>query len=126
MDIHIRFIAEEAARLLLQHFGQAHPDWRDEQTPLDAIAEWLGLDIATFHAADYPKGTYGFIDPDEGENLIWLLRDMTETFRRFTLAHEIGHVVLHCHHQHIAPMLGTLATQLAALEAEQHVPDVSR
>ena len=39
MDTHVRTIAEEAARLLLQRFGKQHPDWRDEQTPLDAIAE---------------------------------------------------------------------------------------
>ncbi|HVU66139.1 MAG TPA: UvrD-helicase domain-containing protein, partial [Ktedonobacteraceae bacterium] len=42
-----------------------------------------------------PAGTYGYLEP--GEPLIWLCRDLSPTFRRFTLAHELGHVVLHSH-----------------------------
>jgi hypothetical protein len=63
MDDHIRIQA--AARLLLQRFEEEQPQWSDDQAPLDEIASWLGLQIATFHPSDYPRGTYGFIDPDE-------------------------------------------------------------
>jgi superfamily I DNA/RNA helicase/CRISPR/Cas system-associated exonuclease Cas4 (RecB family) len=63
---------------------------------VDDIAAWLGWSIATFSPQDYPAGTYGFTDPDEDEQIIWLSRDLPETFRRFTLAHELGHAVLHC------------------------------
>jgi superfamily I DNA/RNA helicase/Zn-dependent peptidase ImmA (M78 family) len=117
-------IAEEAANLLLQRYREEHPEWNDNRTPLDEIAAWLGLDIATFHPDDYPEGTYGFMDPDEGENLIWLRRDMAETLRRFTLAHEMGHALLHCHgNQRIQSLLGT--AYIAAQDAQQ-MPELSR
>ncbi len=94
----MRLQAETAARLLLQDYCNSHPDWTNDKTPIDELVASLGLDVATFSPDDYPQGTYGFIDPDEDENLIWLCRDMPETLRRFTLAHELGHVILHCHH----------------------------
>ncbi len=93
----MRLQAETAARLLLQDYCNTHPDWTTDKTPIDELVASLGLDVATFYPADYPQGTYGFIDPDEDENLIWLCRDLPETLRRFTLAHELGHVILHCH-----------------------------
>src|SRR5258708_23284686 len=95
MDISMRLEAVEAARDLLRRFKDAHPDWQDEATPLERIAVWLGCEVTTFHPTDYPSGTYGFVEP--GEPLIWLCRDLSVTLRRFTLAHELGHVVLHSH-----------------------------
>lgn len=97
MDNTMRLQAEVAARLLLQDYCNAHPDWTDDKTPVDALVSWLDLDVATFSPTDYPQGTYGFVDPDEDENLIWLCRDLPETLQRFTLAHELGHIILHCH-----------------------------
>jgi superfamily I DNA/RNA helicase/Zn-dependent peptidase ImmA (M78 family)/CRISPR/Cas system-associated exonuclease Cas4 (RecB family) len=70
--------------------------YSDERTPVEAIAVWLGLQVETFHPDSYPRGTYGFMDADEDERLVWLCRDLSETLRRFTLAHELGHAVLHC------------------------------
>src|SRR6266550_3987135 len=96
----MRLQAEIAARLLLRDYHNAHPDWTDDQTPVDELVAWLGLHVATFHPTDYAQGTYGFIDPDEDENLIWLCRDLPETLQRFTLAHELGHIILHCHSGH--------------------------
>src|SRR5258706_7600620 len=93
MDERMQAQAAEAARQLLSDFRAAHPDWRDDRTPVDEVASWHGLEVATFHADDYPEGTYGFFEADE--NLVWLYRDLSPTFRRFTLAHELGHAVLH-------------------------------
>jgi superfamily I DNA/RNA helicase/Zn-dependent peptidase ImmA (M78 family)/CRISPR/Cas system-associated exonuclease Cas4 (RecB family) len=95
MDVSMRLEAVEAARDLLRRFRIAHPAWQDDEMLLEEIANWLGCEIATFHPEDYPTGTYGFLEP--GEPLIWLCRDLPSTLRRFTLAHELGHVVLHSH-----------------------------
>jgi DNA helicase-2/ATP-dependent DNA helicase PcrA len=111
MDIQLRTIAETAAHLLLQSFREEHPDWHDDYTPLDTIVAWLGLYVETFHTRDYPPGTYGFTDADEDEHLIWLCRDLPENFRRFTLAHELGHALLHCRS---TPRIQTLLGQLEA------------
>src|SRR2546421_5095683 len=93
MDERIQAQAAEAARQLLSDFKAAHPDWQDDRTPVDEVASWHGLEVATFHADDYPEGTYGFFEADE--NLVWLCHNLSPTFRRFTLAHELGHAVLH-------------------------------
>ena len=95
MGTSMRAEAVEAARDLLRRFRAACPNWRDDRAPLEEIAGWLGCEIATFHPDDHPGGTYGFLEP--GEPLIWLCRDLSATLRRFTLAHELGHVVLHSH-----------------------------
>src|SRR6266581_351716 len=93
MDDRMQALAAGAARQLLQSFREGYPQWAGDRTPLDELTAWLGLEIATFHPDDYPQGTYGFVEPEE--NLVWLCRDLSETLRRFTLAHELGHVVLH-------------------------------
>ena len=96
MDYEIRVAVEAAARLILQEYRKTHPEWTTNATPIDDLAAWLHLDVATFDAQSYPPGTFGFMDSDDEENLIWLCRDLPETLRRFTLAHEIGHALLHC------------------------------
>ncbi len=93
MDDWIRAAAEAAAHQLLLHYKEEHPQWQDDKTPLDSLANWLGIAVETFHPNDYPAGTYGFLEP--GEDLIWLCRDLSAPLRRFTLAHELGHAVLH-------------------------------
>src|SRR5215475_4228035 len=90
-------MAENAARLLLNEYRATHPEWISEKTPIDDLVQWVGLSLETFHPDDYGQGVHGFVDPDEDENLIWLCRDLQEAFRRFTLAHELGHAILHCH-----------------------------
>src|SRR5438876_8995311 len=124
MDNSIREQAETAARLLLRHFQQAHPQWSDDRTPVDEIVSWLGLHVTTFYPGDYPPGTYGFIDSDEDEGLIWLCRTLPETFRRFTLAHELGHAILHCNGGSRAQ---TLFSDLfmPAQETQQSIPELS-
>lgn len=127
MDIPLRLLTETAAQVLLQAFQAAHPQWIDDRTPLDDLVSWLGLHIETFHPDDYPDGTYGFIDPDEDEHLIWLRRDLPEALRRFTLAHELGHAVLHCHSgQRLQSLLDThVLTALTPIPSRQ-IPELSR
>lgn len=93
MEERIQFEAREVARLLLRNFRASHPQWQDDCTPLETITRWLDLEVATFHRTDEPEGTYGYLDAQE--NLIWLRRDLPDTLRRFTLAHELGHAMLH-------------------------------
>src|SRR5690242_18504113 len=128
-DNNMRLQAETAARLLLQDYRNTHPDWTNDKTPVDELVASLGLDIATFYPADYPQGTYGFIDPDEDENLIWLCRDLPETLRRFTLAHELGHVILHCHRgrrfQELVRDSSHLANNPLSVETSLIVPNFS-
>jgi len=93
MDDRIRATAVAAAHNLLVRYKAGHLDWTDDRTPLDDLVSWLGLHIETFHPDDYPQGTYGFLEP--GENLIWLCRTLSASLRRFTLAHELGHAILH-------------------------------
>ncbi len=93
MEERIQLEAREVARHLLRSFRASHPEWRDDCTPLEMITRWLDLEIETFHADDHPEGTFGYLDPEE--NLIWLRRDLPPLLRRFTLAHELGHALLH-------------------------------
>ncbi len=125
MDTGMRAMAEEAARLLLQHFREQHGYWHEDKTPLDELVSWLGFDVETFHPDDQPGGTYGYVDPDEDERLIWLCRNLPDTFRRFTLAHELGHVILHCQGSQRAKHLPARLDALLASWDEQPVPALS-
>jgi DNA helicase-2/ATP-dependent DNA helicase PcrA len=92
MDMSKRFEAVAAAKDVLRRFKADHPTWKNDFLPIEQVISWLDCEIATFHPDDYPRGTYGFVEP--GERLIWLCRDLPIALRRFTLAHELGHVVL--------------------------------
>lgn len=61
-------------------------------TPVEALARLLGLDVANFDPALHP-GVWGYLEP--GENLIFVRAGLPSAVQRFTLAHEIGHAVLH-------------------------------
>ncbi|HEY7126167.1 MAG TPA: ATP-dependent helicase [Ktedonobacterales bacterium] len=89
------FQARAAARQLLARYEAAHPKQSSslESTPIDALIEWLGLAVEQFNPLDYPIGTLGWLEP--GEDLIWLAMHLEGPVRRFTLAHELGHWVLH-------------------------------
>src|SRR5437660_5590904 len=127
MDSRMRTMAIEAARLVLRLYREEHPEWSDDRTPLDGLVSWLGLQVETFHPNDYKPGTYGFVDADEDENLIWLCRDLSETLRRFTLAHELGHAVLHCHGGSRVQVLANKLSALSDPEAlQQSFPDPSQ
>src|SRR5579872_7075101 len=109
MEEHIQFEAREVARRLLRSFRESHPQWQNDCTPLNEITGWLDLEVATFHSDDEPEGTYGYLD--QVENLIWLRRDLPERLRRFTLAHELGHAMLH---RKLAPQVQPLFESIRA------------
>src|SRR5579864_6936163 len=110
-------VVREAAHQLLAAYREGGAAWQGESVPLDALAAWLGLDVITFHPADQPPGTFGFLDPQE--RLIWLRRDLSQTLRRFTLAHELGHAVLH---RHITPPALAKWPAQASLHARYAAP----
>ncbi|MBA2678300.1 MAG: UvrD-helicase domain-containing protein, partial [Ktedonobacteraceae bacterium] len=123
VDNAIRQMVEKAARLVLQGYREAHPAWENDKTPIDDLASWLGLYVETFHPDDYAIGTFGFMDPDESEDLVWLCRGLKETLRRFTLAHEIGHAILHCQN---GRRLSELSKQAAEFAQDSQAPEPSR
>src|SRR5258708_34300845 len=127
MDDHMQRIVETVAHLLLQRFRAEQPQWINDQTPVDSIVSWLGFYVETFYAGDYPKGTYGFMDPDDNENLIWLSRDLSETLRSFTLAHELGHALLHCQNgNRLRTLLPELDSFMLSLDTAQSFPHLTR
>ena len=99
MDERRRAEIVATARQLLTSFQDEHPRWTDDRTPIDDLVAWHGLHVETFHPDDHPQGTYGFLE--SGEALIWLCRGLPQTFRRFTLAHELGHAILHRESNHV-------------------------
>jgi DNA helicase-2/ATP-dependent DNA helicase PcrA len=117
MDQRTRPPAVLAARRLLESYRRLDRTREGEALPLDDLVSQLGLEVATFHPADYAEGTFGWLEP--GENLIWLCRDLPETLRRFTLAHELGHAVLH---RAPTPQMRALLADLAlsSLPLESH------
>ncbi len=87
--------AVAAAQQLLASYEAAYPEQSSPlaATPIDELVAWQGITVARFHPADYPVGTLGWLEP--GEDLIWLNMTLDEPVRRFTLAHELGHWILH-------------------------------
>ncbi|MFL5588081.1 MAG: UvrD-helicase domain-containing protein [Ktedonobacteraceae bacterium] len=115
-----------AARELLQGYKGEHPGWTDDRTPVGDLVSWLGLEVETFHPNDYPQGTYGFLEP--GEDLIWLCRDLSSSLHRFTLAHELGHAVLHrdADYGKQWSRVGTSRVGTSPTPTFQGVPELSR
>jgi ATP-dependent DNA helicase UvrD/PcrA len=65
--------------------------------PVDDLAVQLGLVVLPFHPETRRSGTLGWLEP--GEDIVFLRDGIAEPIRRFTLAHELGHFVLHRQHQ---------------------------
>src|SRR5690349_12237486 len=107
--------AVAAAQQLLASYEAAHPEQRDPlaATPIDALVAWRGIAVERFHPADAPPGTLGWLEP--GEDLIWLSISLDEPVRRFTLAHELGHWVLH---RRVGDQPGAAAQQRSGCTAE--------
>ncbi|HKT39196.1 MAG TPA: ImmA/IrrE family metallo-endopeptidase, partial [Ktedonobacterales bacterium] len=83
---------EQTAAALLHWLEQHSGPWQDDRVPVDTLVRAIGLDVARFPTALYP-GTLGYLEP--GEDLIFLRSGLAESVRRFTLAHELGHALLH-------------------------------
>ena len=120
-------MVEAAARLVVQEYRKVHPWWTDDVTPLEDLAAWLSLNIGTFNPLDQPPGTYGFMDADEDEDLIWLCRDLSPRLYRFTLAHEIGHALLHCQEgRRLLQLSPDFAPLVAQANEDKPLPVLSR
>lgn len=72
---------------------------------IDALLDDLGLAVATFDPRLIPD-TLGYLEP--GEDVIFVRAGLAEQVRRFTLAHELGHVILHRRAGRAAEIGGTL------------------
>ena len=107
---------EQAATAILRWFEQQHGPWQDDRVPVDTLVEAIGLDVARFSPALHP-GTLGYLEP--GEELIFLRSGLAEPARRFTLAHELGHAVLHRSEGLAARTAGTWVAQPDAASDEE-------
>jgi DNA helicase-2/ATP-dependent DNA helicase PcrA len=86
------FLPQLYATRLLNWWKGVSDSSRERATHLDDMVARLGFAVATFHASAHP-GTLGFLEP--GEDLIFLRAGLPEPIRRFTLAHELGHALMH-------------------------------
>lgn len=75
------------ARTVLYEFGVPRAPIN-----VDMIAERLGIRV---RPAPSSASWYGAAQADDDGATIWLREDLQEPWRRFTLAHELGHVLLH-------------------------------
>ena len=81
-----------ASRLLRQLTVDSHGT-DTVATPVELLADRLGVDVAAFNPETRRDGILGWLEP--GDNLIYLRDGLPDPVRRFTLAHELGHFVLH-------------------------------
>jgi Zn-dependent peptidase ImmA (M78 family) len=77
-----------AARRLLRELREVAPP-----TDLDSIAANLGIEVVRKHGL--PEDVSGFLLRTEGRTFCVLNRSHSRTRNRFTLAHEVGHFLLH-------------------------------
>lgn len=80
--------AERLLKLLAS--DEQHPS---AATPIETLCERLGVDVLLFNPETQRRGVLGWLEP--GENVIYLRHGLPKPIRRFTLAHELGHYVLH-------------------------------
>ncbi|ATB36269.1 hypothetical protein CYFUS_001683 [Cystobacter fuscus] len=76
-----------SASQLLQAFGIHQPP-----VPIEDIVEWLGVHLNYVQNAGW-SGAVKITPPNRAD--IWVANDESYVRRRFTLAHEIGHLMLH-------------------------------
>jgi DNA helicase-2/ATP-dependent DNA helicase PcrA len=88
-------------------------------TAVDEMVERLGLEVTTFHPESRRGGALGWLEP--GEDLIFLRDDLAEPVRRFTLAHELGHALLHRATGAPAPAAAVLAGDLTFASGAQRL-----
>lgn len=105
--------ARQAARDLRATWYSEHPGDDGWHPPLEAIVASRGLEIARFSPQDTPN-TLGFLDANDP--LIWLAAGLPPPVERFTLAHELGHHVLH---RGADPCAATDLSQLAVLQPDE-------
>ncbi|HLZ20783.1 MAG TPA: ATP-dependent helicase [Ktedonobacterales bacterium] len=111
-DLQRPHLAAERLLTLLASDGQL----LSAATPLDTLAERLGVDVLLFNPEAQRHGVLGWLEP--GENVIYLRTGLPRPIRQFTLAHELGHYVLHRRND-------TTASYSAELSGSDAPPDLS-
>ncbi|HLJ82449.1 MAG TPA: ImmA/IrrE family metallo-endopeptidase, partial [Ktedonobacterales bacterium] len=97
-DLQRPHLAAERLLNMLASDGQPHAPHQPHSThatatSLDTLARRLGVDVLLFSPEAQRQGVLGWLEP--GENVIYLRAGLPKPIRRFTLAHELGHYVLH-------------------------------
>jgi Zn-dependent peptidase ImmA (M78 family) len=78
---------ERSAQLILQRGGVRNPP-----VPIESVARHVGLDV---EPANLGEGVSGVLVVNEKHGIIGYNKDDPIVRQRFTIAHEIGHFVLH-------------------------------
>lgn len=78
---------EKKAESLLKNYQT-----KEVPTPLDELAEELGIKIVY---QEFEDNISGFLYREDTNNIIGVNKKHSKTRQRFTIAHEIGHFILH-------------------------------
>ncbi len=92
MNVRKKHIRKVVERLLDEHRVLAAP------VPVEEIAEKQGATIRQQPTEDSLSG-FLFKDRATGKSVIGVNKDHSPTRKRFTVAHELGHLMLHSHEQ---------------------------
>jgi Zn-dependent peptidase ImmA (M78 family) len=87
MNLSMRIIEVHASKL-----AKDFSDKKKKYIDVDEIAEKLGLQVS---AHDLGSNVSGVLYIDKGKGVIGYNKSESEVRRRFTVAHEIGHFILH-------------------------------
>lgn len=87
-------------KLILEHVEELHDQLKEAgeyRAPINVekIAKSLGVKVTQLSAEDDDLSGFFYRDPLTGACVIGVNKDQTETRRRFTIAHELGHLKLH-------------------------------
>ncbi|HEX8731146.1 MAG TPA: UvrD-helicase domain-containing protein, partial [Ktedonobacterales bacterium] len=96
---------EAVAARLVAWLREREPFPTDAPLPIETLLARLDLLVSPFDPRLFPN-TLGYLEP--GEDVIFVRAGLTEAARRFTLAHELGHVALHRRAGQAAEVGGTL------------------
>ncbi|MDE3229958.1 MAG: UvrD-helicase domain-containing protein, partial [Chloroflexota bacterium] len=96
---------EAVAARLVAWLREREPFPADAPLPIETLLARLDLLVSQFDPRLFPD-TLGYLEP--GEDVIFVRAGLTEAVRRFTLAHELGHVALHRRAGQAADIGGTL------------------
>ena len=98
MDLHVPYLQERELRSRAEDFLREHHPSKTLPVPIEEIVEFrLGLDVVpTSGLMNGPRGINGYLSADRTTIYIddALFRSALNRYR-FTLAHEVGHLVLH-------------------------------
>ncbi len=89
MRVRRKYIRSIVERLLINHPFNGH------SVPVDKIAYSLGIDVRSTRPGDVSLSGFLVRDDGTGKAIIGVNEDHNKNRRRFTIAHEVGHFLLH-------------------------------